>query len=79
MILPIVIPLGNGSLLDNIELRYSLRSIDKYCYGYSGEIVIVGKLPEFVKGISAIGVYDSFVGMKRREGNMVIHRHILVV
>jgi hypothetical protein len=69
MINPIVIPLGNGSLLDNIELRYSLRAIDKFASGYT-DIVIVGKLPYFVRGVMCIPLEDSFVGMKRREGNI---------
>jgi hypothetical protein len=70
MINPIVIPLGNGSLLDNIELRYSLRAIDKFASGYT-DIVIVGKLPYFVRGVMCIPLEDSFVGMKRREGNIL--------
>ena len=39
--------LGTGSKHDNIELRYSLRSIEKYCTNY-GRIFLIGEDPGFL-------------------------------
>lgn len=39
--------LGTGSTHDNIELRYSLRSIEKYCTNY-GRIFVIGADPGFL-------------------------------
>ena len=39
--------LGTGSKHDNIELRYSLRSIEKYCTNY-GRIFVIGADPGFL-------------------------------
>lgn len=50
MNLPVVIPLGGDpSMHDNIELRYTLRSIESY-YG-SPEIFIVGIKPHWLKNV----------------------------
>lgn len=43
----IIIPLNNRSTVKNLELRYALRSIEKYLNGY-GQVFIVGELPEWV-------------------------------
>jgi len=40
----IIIPLGTGSKWKNNELKYSLRSIEKYLTGFR-DIIIVGELP----------------------------------
>lgn len=45
----ILIPLGNGSMFNNMELYYCLRSIDKYLTGYD-KIYIVGDAPGFDTG-----------------------------
>lgn len=41
---------GNGSIWDNNELRYSLRSLDKYVSGIE-KVIIVGYCPEFIRSI----------------------------
>lgn len=43
----IVIPLGNGSLWENNELKYALRSIEKYVKGIRS-IYLIGEKPDFL-------------------------------
>lgn len=54
----IVIPLGNGSPLGDIELRYALRGIQKYLTGY-GRVYIVGECPKFIKNVVHIPFPDK--------------------
>lgn len=42
----IIIPLGNGSRHNNLELRFTLRSIEKYVE--CDQIYIVGEIPDFL-------------------------------
>lgn len=44
----IVIPLGKGSNWEDGELRYCLRSIQRYMINY-GNIFIIGECPQFIK------------------------------
>jgi hypothetical protein len=44
----ILIPLGPGSRYKNIEVRYAIRSIEKYATGWR-RIYIVGTIPEFLQ------------------------------
>jgi len=46
----IVIPLGKGSLWEDNELRYALRSIEKNVTNYE-KIVIVGEKPSWLTGV----------------------------
>lgn len=46
----IVIPLGGGSIWDNNELRYCLRSIQKHLSNY-GDIYLVGEKPNWIKNV----------------------------
>lgn len=43
----ILIPVGAGSVADNLELRIALRSIERYATGYNN-IVIVGAIPSCI-------------------------------
>lgn len=54
----VVIPLGNGSPLDNLELRYALRGIQKYLTGYR-RVYIVGELPDFIHNVVHIPFKDT--------------------
>lgn len=45
--LSVVIPLGSGSRMQNLELKYCLRSIEKYLTGVKN-IIIVGEKPAFL-------------------------------
>ena len=47
----IVIPLGNGSKWNNNELKYCLRSIEKYLKNYKN-IYIIGECPDWVNKIT---------------------------
>lgn len=56
----ILYPLGEGSICDNLEIRYSLRSVQKYLKGYRN-IYIIGVLPDFLKGVIHIPYDDISV------------------
>lgn len=49
----IVIPLGKGSLWQDNEIRYALRSIEKNLKDY-GKIYIIGRKPDWVKNVEFI-------------------------
>jgi hypothetical protein len=51
--LDVVIPLGTGSRLKNFELRFCLRSIEKYLSGYRN-VYIVGERPEWLQNVTHI-------------------------
>ena len=46
----VVYILGTGSTSNDNEIRYSLRSIEKYLIGFN-VVYIVGECPKFLKGI----------------------------
>lgn len=54
----IVCPLGNGSKWMNNELRYSLRSLEKFGKNI-GEVFIVGEFPEWLQYCEHIPVKDG--------------------
>jgi hypothetical protein len=54
----IVYALGSGSLHDNFEIRYSLRSIEKHLSGV-GNVFIVGELPDFLTNVIHIPEVDE--------------------
>lgn len=55
----IVIPLGKGSVWDdNNELRYCLRSIEKYAINYKN-IIIIGEYPNWIKNVIHIPCQDD--------------------
>jgi hypothetical protein len=57
----IVLPIagnGFGSRYNNVELKYCLRSIEKYLSGY-GDIFIIGHLPKWVKNVIHIPATDE--------------------
>lgn len=53
----ILYPLGEGSIWDNNEIRYSLRSLQKHLTGYRN-IYIIGVLPDFLHNVYHIP-YDD--------------------
>ena len=69
MSLPYVIPLGNGSLADNLELKFSLRSIEKYVSGIS-HIVIVGNCPEWLTNVEFQPMKDLSNKFVFRDNNI---------
>ncbi len=50
--------LGHGSRHDNVEIRYSLRSIEKWCKGYD-RVFVVGQYPEWMKNVEYIPCPDD--------------------
>lgn len=62
----IIFPLGVSSKWNDNELRYSLRSIEKYITGYSN-IWIIGQLPSFLKNVNHIPFEDM---SQNKEANI---------
>lgn len=58
MIIDIVYPLGAGSKWNNNELRYSLRSVEKYLTAVRN-VYIVGDLPEWIQNVRHIPFQDT--------------------
>ena len=54
--------LGSGSEYNNLELRLSLRSIDKYAHNL-GRVFIVGEKPDWIKNVIHIPVKDEFTSL----------------
>lgn len=54
----IVIPLGKGSHWRNNELRYCLRSFEKYLSNI-GDVIIVGELPDWITNVTHIEAKDN--------------------
>jgi hypothetical protein len=61
----VVYVVGRGTGWNDNELRFSLRSLDKFVTGI-GRVFIVGKIPAFVKNVVAISWPDNY-GCKERN------------
>ena len=70
----VVYPIGKGSSWKNNELRFSLRSIEKFGINV-GKIFIVGELPDFLSGEDIIHIKadDIFNPQVNADGN-IIHK-----
>lgn len=55
--IPVMYPLGNGSRLNNFELKMSLRSIEKHLSNYS-DVIIVGEKPDWIQNVTHIPLAD---------------------
>lgn len=65
----VVIPLGTGSKWDNNELRYALRSMEKYFLSL-GKVYVVSKtLPEWVTNVIHLEQGDPLP--KNKDGNII--------
>lgn len=62
----IIYPIDQGSIWNDTELRYSLRSVQKHLTGFSN-IWIIGKLPDFVQGVNHIPFDDV---QQNKEANI---------
>lgn len=60
-------PIGNGSRTGDIELRYSLRSVEKFLSGYN-KVFIVGRLPKWFNKDKV--VYLPFVDGTKKQNNI---------
>ena len=69
----IVYILGTGSKWKNNEIRFSLRSVEKYLSGYR-DIYIVGECPSFLKNVRHIPAKDFCQGCHERN----IYEKILI-
>lgn len=55
----IVYVLGRGSVFDNLELRYSLRSIEKYLTNFR-TVYVVGERPAWLTGVVHLPYPDKY-------------------
>ena len=55
----VIIPLSTGSYWNDSELRYCLRSLDKYFLDL-GEIYLVGGKPTWIKNVNHIPIQDNY-------------------
>ena len=62
-------PIGSGSLASNVELMFSLRSIERYGFGFDG-VLLVGAVPSFAKGVESVVCDDDSSRFVLREGNI---------
>lgn len=53
----VVYVLGDESAHNDMELRYSLRSLERYCIGWR-DVYIVGHKPSWISGVKHIPFYD---------------------
>lgn len=65
----VVIPLGDGSLYGDKELRYALRSLDRY-YPNHGTVYLIGRKPDWVRNVCHIKASDE-------PGNIFRERNIM--
>lgn len=55
----VIYPLGNKSRHKNLEIRFSLRSIEKHLEGFS-DVWIIGERPDFLHNINHIPASDPY-------------------
>lgn len=60
-----VYPLGSGSKHDNLELKISLRSIEKF----AGEVFVIGEKPHWITGVQYVPFPDH--SKHNKDGNMI--------
>lgn len=65
----VIIPLGNGSHYDDIELLFCLRSIEQHVNNV-GTIFIIGQCPEWLQNVIHIPFSDS-TEPRQKEHNIV--------
>ncbi len=71
----IVYVLGTGSKWSDNEIRFSLRSVEKYLKGI-GNIYIVGAKPDFLQNVIHVPAVDVFDPAINADGNMT-HKILL--
>lgn len=64
----VVYILGHGSVWNNNELRFSLRSVQKNLKNYR-KIFIIGENPEWLKGVTHVACEDPFTN--NTDGNII--------
>lgn len=64
----VVYALGSGSGWDNTEIRYSLRSLQKY-FTPLDNVYIIGTRPEWLRNVIHIPAYDQ-AGLSNKERNI---------
>jgi hypothetical protein len=54
----VIIPLGTGSMWDNNELRFALRSLDKHLSGFTDVFIVGDPVPSWLKKVIHVPVGD---------------------
>ncbi len=65
----IVIPLSDGSLYDNMELRMALRSIDQYAENHNAVYIISTDPPAWLRNVNILSVPDSH--RRNKDANII--------
>ncbi|HUU84192.1 MAG TPA: glycosyltransferase, partial [Phycisphaerae bacterium] len=63
----VVVALGTGSRLDDIELRYALRSVEKHLENL-GQVWVVGHRPAWLRGVRHLPAPDD---LPTKDGNII--------
>lgn len=69
----IVIPLGHGSRNNDLELRYCLRSVEKYLTGY-GDVFIIGNKPGWLKNVIHIPYDEGFAPRSHEKERNIFNK-----
>ena len=64
--------LGSGSTHDDMELRYSLRSLEKYCKNY-GRIFVVGRKPDWLTNVEFLPCEDCYDAAHKNMMNKITY------
>lgn len=67
----LVYVLGTGSKWSDNEIRFSLRSVEKYLKGFRN-IYVVGECPAFLQNVIHIPATDEFDPAVNADGNMIL-------
>lgn len=73
----IIIPLGSGSRNNDLELRYCLRSIEKYLSGY-GDIFIIGERPDWLQNVIHIPLDEGFAPQSYEKERNIFNKIMAV-
>lgn len=65
----VVYPLSNGTKWSNNEIRYSLRSLDKYASNLGRVFIVTEKLPPWMKGV--VHVPCSDIRGRNKDANII--------
>lgn len=68
----IVLPLGKGSIWQNQEIKYSLRSVEKYLSGVRDIYIIGEEVPSFLKDVRQIHMLDIHVSKETNIYDKII-------
>jgi hypothetical protein len=69
MIVDVVYPLGNGSKFNNLELRYSLRALEKNFLSLGRVFIATQYMPAWITGVIHLDVPDTH--KRNKDANLI--------